>query len=241
MSGNPGLLRNGRYLVYNAEHAFASFGYSLYTITIPAFSCVFSGSILFTGLTLFVEYGIYSVTFLAGPIVDRVVDKRRVLITSAAIAALALPQGDAQFFYAQASPAIGMRFEETREFEGDASEVWKRASAISEIPKYWHGTRTLEVVSESGGAAHVKIKFAFGGSGEADVIADGEKRMLTIDYTSGPFTGKQTVEVGDGQVIAKWDVKFKGVFRVASRWNEGHFRSGTVHALERLTAPGSQA
>ena len=93
-SRSPSLLRNRRYMVYNAEHAFSSFGYSLYTITIPAFSYVFSGSILFTGLTLFVEYGIYALTFLAGPVADRVVDKRRVLITSeAAVGVLALALG----------------------------------------------------------------------------------------------------------------------------------------------------
>ena len=93
-SGDRGLLHNRRYLIYNAEHAFSSFGYSLYTITIPAFSYVFSGSILFTGLTLFVEYGIYALTFLAGPIVDRVIDKRRVMITSeATVGVLALALG----------------------------------------------------------------------------------------------------------------------------------------------------
>lgn len=133
-----------------------------------------------------------------------------------------------------------MRFEERKKLGGDALEVWKRVSAVGEIPKYWHGTRTLEVVGERGGVAHARVKFAFGGSGEADITLDEEKRMLTIDYTSGPFTGKQTVEVGDAQVVATWDVKFKGVFRVASKWNEGHFRSGTVHALERLTAPSSR-
>jgi hypothetical protein len=127
-----------------------------------------------------------------------------------------------------------MRFEETKKFEGDTSEVWKRASAINEIPRYWQGTRTLEVVSESGGVAHAKLKFAFGGSGEADISTDEERRTLTINYRSGPFTGKQTVIVNDGSVLARWDVKFRGVFRVASKWNEGHFRSGTVHALERL-------
>lgn len=134
-----------------------------------------------------------------------------------------------------------MRFEERKEFEGDASEVWKRVSAIGEIPKYWHGTRTLEVVGEDKGVAHAKIKFAFGGSGEADISKDDAKRLLTIDYTSGPFTGKQTVTVYGGQVVALWDVKFKGVFRLASKWNEGHFRSGTVHALERLTATESES
>lgn len=132
-----------------------------------------------------------------------------------------------------------MRFEETKEFEGDTAEVWKRVSAVVEIPKYWHGTRTLEVTGESEGVAHARIKFAFGGSGEADITADQARRTLTIHYTSGPFTGKQTIEVGDGRVAAMWDVKFRGAFRLASRWNEGHFRSGTVHALERLTAPAS--
>ena len=129
-----------------------------------------------------------------------------------------------------------MHFEETKRFDGDASEIWKRASAIREIPTYWHGTRSLELVSQHEGVAHARIKFAFGGSGEADISTDQEKRLLTIDYRSGPFTGKQTVKVSDGNVTASWDVKFKGVYRLASKWNEGHFRSGTVHALERLTA-----
>ncbi|MDG7026931.1 MAG: SRPBCC family protein [Nitrososphaerota archaeon] len=134
-----------------------------------------------------------------------------------------------------------MQFEETKEFEGDAAEVWKRASAVTEIPKYWHGTRTLEVTGESRGAVHVKIRFAFGGSGEADISTDEAKRVLTIDYTSGPFTGKQTVEVADRKVVAVWDVKFRGAFRLMSRWNENHFKSGTAHALERLTDSGNWA
>jgi hypothetical protein len=127
-----------------------------------------------------------------------------------------------------------MRFEEALGLSGDVAGVWKRASAVSEIPNYWHGTRSLEVVGRSGGLVQVKVKFAFGGSGEAHISTDEERRTLTIDYKSGPFTGRQTVIVNDGSVVARWDVKFRGVFRVASKWNEAHFRSGTVHALERL-------
>ncbi|MCL4355429.1 MAG: SRPBCC family protein [Nitrososphaerota archaeon] len=133
-----------------------------------------------------------------------------------------------------------MRFEETKKLEADAAEVWKRVSALDEIPKYWHGTRTLEVVGENGAVVHAKVKFAFGGSGEADISKDEAKRLLTINYTSGPFTGKQTIVVEGGQVVAAWDVKFKGAFRLVSKWNEGHFRSGTVHALERLAALENQ-
>jgi len=133
-----------------------------------------------------------------------------------------------------------MRFEERLEFEKDPDEVWSRASAISEIPNYWHGTRSLEVVSESEGVSHARIKFAFGGSGDAEISVDQMSRTLTIDYKSGPFTGSQTVAVKDGKVIVVWDVRFKGVYRIASKWNEGHFRTGTVHALERLVGGKSK-
>lgn len=127
-----------------------------------------------------------------------------------------------------------MRFKESLKIEGNPAEVWKRASAIGDIPKYWHGTRSLEVVDEHQGVARVKVRFAFGGAGQATVSKDDGRRALEIDYLSGPFTGRQLLTVADGSVVAEWDVRFKGVFRLASKWNEGHFRSGTVHALQRL-------
>jgi len=127
-----------------------------------------------------------------------------------------------------------MQFQESMKLENNAAEVWKRASAIRDIPKYWHGTRSLDVVRDEGGVVLAKVKFAFGGSGEADIYTDEERRTLTIDYKSGPFTGKQTIAVDGNSISATWDVKFRSVFRIASKWNEGHFRSGTVHALERL-------
>lgn len=86
-----GLLANRKFVLYNAKVSFSSFGYTLYLITIPAYSYIFSGSIIFTGITLFIEYGIYTLTFLIGPIVDRVVDKRFVIVGSeGAISVIAL-------------------------------------------------------------------------------------------------------------------------------------------------------
>jgi HSP20 family molecular chaperone IbpA len=134
-----------------------------------------------------------------------------------------------------------MQFQESKMLEGEvAGEVWKRASAIRDIPKYWHGTRSLDIVRNDGGPVRVKVKFAFGGSGEADVSIDEEKRSLTIEYRSGPFTGEQVISVDNSSIKATWDVKFRSVFRLASKWNEGHFRSGTVHALERLVSGGKE-
>ncbi|MDG6928864.1 MAG: SRPBCC family protein [Nitrososphaerota archaeon] len=129
-----------------------------------------------------------------------------------------------------------MHFEETLDFEGDPEEVWRRASNVAEIPRYWHGTRSIEAVGAEGGKVHVKVEFAFGGRGEADIVTDEAGRTVTMEYRSGPFTGRQTVAVSGRRLVATWDVRFRGFFRLASRWNEGHFRSGTRHALERLAA-----
>jgi len=134
-----------------------------------------------------------------------------------------------------------MKFQESLKFEGDPAEVWRRASSVVDIPKYWHGTRSLDVIGEAGGVARARVRFAFGGSGEAEISIDEERRTLTIDYRSGPFTGRQVITVGDGDVVASWDVKFRGVFRIGSKWNEGHFRSGTAHALERLAGGSREA
>ncbi len=78
------LLRNSKFIIFNARLSATNFGYTLYMITVPAYSYVLTNSILFTGLTLFVEYGIYSVTFWAGPLTDRMRDKRFIIMISEA-------------------------------------------------------------------------------------------------------------------------------------------------------------
>lgn len=82
------LLRNRLFLIYNIRVAAVSLGNSLYAITIPAYSLLVTGNLVFTGITLFVEYGIYSITFIAGSIVDRVEDKRRIIVASTAVIAV---------------------------------------------------------------------------------------------------------------------------------------------------------
>ena len=76
------LLRNSKFIIFNARLSATNFGYTLYMITVPAYSYVLTNSVLFTGLTLFVEYGIYSVTFWAGPLTDRIRDKRFIIMLS---------------------------------------------------------------------------------------------------------------------------------------------------------------
>jgi hypothetical protein len=131
--------------------------------------------------------------------------------------------------------------QERVEFEGDPAAVWDRLSDVDRIPEFWHGTKSLQIIgrdSKEPGKESVKAraKFAFGGSGEVEITADKATMTLTSDYTSGPFKGTQVVKIVGNALEARWDVSFTGVFKVTSSWTGGHFRSGTLHALERLCA-----
>ena len=112
--------------------------------------------------------------------------------------------------------------------------MWQRVSDIDAIPRYWHGTKSLEITGREGETVSARVTFAFGGTGEAKISADQSSKTLTISYVSGPFRGDQVVSIRGSELTAMWDVKFAGLFRLVSRWNESHFRSGTRHALERL-------
>ena len=134
-----------------------------------------------------------------------------------------------------------MLIQERVGFDGDPSAVWERLSNIERIPEFWHGTRSLQIISrESKGpgkeTVKARAKFAFGGSGDVAITSDGETMTLISDYTSGPFKGTQVVRVVGNAIEARWDVNFTGVFKLTSGWTGGHFRSGTLHALERLCA-----
>lgn len=74
------LLRNRRWLLWEVSATTASVGYSVYAISIPWFAYQFSGNFLIVGLVLFVEVGVYSLTFLAGPLVDRARNKRSIYL-----------------------------------------------------------------------------------------------------------------------------------------------------------------
>ncbi|HYW82230.1 MAG TPA: SRPBCC family protein [Spirochaetia bacterium] len=135
--------------------------------------------------------------------------------------------------------------QERVEFEGDPAAVWDRLSSVERIPEFWHGTRSLQVIGrDSKGpgkeAVRARTKFAFGGSGDVEITADDATMTLTSNYTSGPFKGVQVVKVVGNAIEARWDVNFSGVFKLTSSWTGGHFRSGTLHALQRLSGGGQK-
>jgi hypothetical protein len=88
-AGYRDLLRNRRFLKYEASAISASLGYSVYAISIPWLALQFSGSLLVVGLVLFAEYGIYALTFLVAPWVDRARNKRTIYLACYPVQAVA--------------------------------------------------------------------------------------------------------------------------------------------------------
>lgn len=78
--GYADLLRNRRFMRAVVSTAFGGGGYSVYEIAILWLSFQLSGSLAVAGLVLLVEFGIYSITFIAGPTVDRARNLRSVLV-----------------------------------------------------------------------------------------------------------------------------------------------------------------
>ena len=73
---------NRRFHLYLIRVAFTSFAFSLYVLVIPVFAYLYSGSLIFTGLVMFAQYGTYTLTFLTGSIIDRIRNKRAVFVGS---------------------------------------------------------------------------------------------------------------------------------------------------------------
>lgn len=101
------LLRYRRFVLYELSASAAGVGYSVYAISVPWLAWDLSGSFLLVGAVLFVEYGVYTATFLLAPWVDRARDKRTIfLVCYPAQAAVALALGGALADHMLSTPVL---------------------------------------------------------------------------------------------------------------------------------------
>ena len=78
--GYRNLFQNRKFLLFFLQGTASGFGYSVFSITSLWLALQLSGNLIFVGLVLFVEYGVYSLSFIAGPFVDRARNGRTVLL-----------------------------------------------------------------------------------------------------------------------------------------------------------------
>jgi len=74
------LLHNRRFLLLQASGALAGAGYAVYSIAVVFLAYGITGNLLIAGAVFFIETGVYTLTFLVAPIVDRARDKRSILL-----------------------------------------------------------------------------------------------------------------------------------------------------------------
>ncbi|MFZ1023235.1 MAG: hypothetical protein WAN87_03785 [Thermoplasmata archaeon] len=74
------LLRNRRFLLMEASGSFAGAGYAVYAVSVLFLAYRISGNLVIAGVVLFIEYGVYTATFLVAPFVDRAKNKRTILL-----------------------------------------------------------------------------------------------------------------------------------------------------------------
>ena len=83
------LLRNRPYLLMQASSALAGAGYAVYSVSVVFLAYGITGNLLIAGAVFFIETGVYTMTFLVAPIVDRARNKRDILLACYPFQALA--------------------------------------------------------------------------------------------------------------------------------------------------------
>jgi len=82
-SGRPGLvsvLANRRFSLWLGSSVTTNLGYSAWSLSILWLAYQLSGTLLLSAAVLFVQWAVYALTFLAGPVVDRLADKRTLFL-----------------------------------------------------------------------------------------------------------------------------------------------------------------
>ncbi len=88
-TGFRSVLANRQFLVFLASSNASMVGYAVYSISIVWLAYSLSHNFLDVGAVLFIEYACYTLTFLTGPVVDRVRNQRMIFVVSYPIQAAA--------------------------------------------------------------------------------------------------------------------------------------------------------
>ncbi len=83
------VLGNRQFLIFLGTSNAAMVGYAVYSISIVWLAYTTSHSFLVVGAVIFIEYACYTLTFLVGPVVDRVRNQRTIFVASYPIQAAA--------------------------------------------------------------------------------------------------------------------------------------------------------
>jgi hypothetical protein len=111
--------------------------------------------------------------------------------------------------------------------------VWKIASDVESIPKYWKGISRLDV-KKVGDYYEGKVRFAFPSTSYVRIFVDKEKRIMRIEFTKGIIKGFNEIGVKENEIYSFWKVSESILLKPFEKRNYEHFKLGAEHALERI-------
>jgi len=116
----------------------------------------------------------------------------------------------------------------------NVEKIWEIVRNPFDIPNYWKGTRELNIREVEKGVYEGDIRFAFPAKGKVRIIVDDYSKKIIINYLSGPIKGSHEIYVEEDKICSKWNVKTSIFLRPFEKNITEHFKSGTIHALERI-------
>ncbi len=125
-----------------------------------------------------------------------------------------------------------IEFRVSREIKNPEA-VWKVASDVPSIPKYWKGISRLDII-KVGDHYEGKVKFAFPSTSYVRILVDDNSKVMRIEFTKGIIKGFNEVGVKENEIYSFWKVSESILLKPFEKRNFEHFKLGAEHALERI-------
>ncbi|AWR94201.1 SRPBCC family protein [Acidianus brierleyi] len=125
-----------------------------------------------------------------------------------------------------------IEFRVSREIKNPEA-VWKVASDVVSIPKYWKGISRLDV-QKVGDHYEGKVRFAFPSTSYVRIFVDDDNKIMKIEFTKGIIKGFNEVGVKESEIYSFWKVSESIILKPFEKRNFEHFKLGAEHALERI-------
>jgi carbon monoxide dehydrogenase subunit G len=134
-----------------------------------------------------------------------------------------------------------MMFEEEIEIKASKERVWEVISDLSRETEFWHGIRSVRVISQSGNIIEREVTQNFRKHKVLQRVVIHPGNSVETYHLRGMTRGVKVVSLEplseqSTRVRVFWDVRVTGLMWFLSPWVKSHIREGAVNALRRIRA-----
>ena len=128
----------------------------------------------------------------------------------------------------------------SRDITASLDSVWDVIADIDREPEFWHGTKSIKIISKTGNIIEREVVLAFRNSLCREIVELCVKKSIKVEMIEGPIKGKKTialkaVENNITRVDVEWDIKINGLFGIFTAMIKKHTLKGTEEALQRIS------